>query len=471
MLQAGDFAGQRRGLAVWFPSPSEYEAKAFLASLSEVTAQRYIDHYVGLVEGLGTETEVRRLKTRRQSITFALLLLTMLSAFIGASQFLQGTISARTSTLIRVIANPFIWFAVIFYISILVVPRLVRPPNKSPEERLYDRAVEIRQQARFTSAQKETGDRSFGASVQGITAAFKRSSELSLAEHESTISSLIHEYREFVRRVAKQMTGPVVVGIDELDKMHDAEDVATLLRDTKGIFDVEGVHYFVSISDEAARSITMGGLKVRNEFNSSFYQVFKAPPLDEGKCKTLLARRGIVMRDRQDLIAICVLSGGLPREVVRLADILLGSERDHAESAAWLIMRDESLALREYVERLADDGHLGEKDEMRVLEVTESLERSYRILDCSALQRFWSPIEDSIDWQNHMKGQWRRFMLRYEVGRALEGQHVKESTTDRLVAEMQEVVRRSEGSPAAGRRLMKGFSSRATTQPSPLQGD
>src|SRR5665647_962146 len=41
MLQAAQVATESKGLAVWFPSPSEYNPLAFLASLSEVTAQRY----------------------------------------------------------------------------------------------------------------------------------------------------------------------------------------------------------------------------------------------------------------------------------------------------------------------------------------------------------------------------------------------------------------------------------------------
>src|SRR5689334_6054081 len=54
MLEAKNLAERRDGLGIWFPSPSEYDAKAFLASLSEVTAQGYINFYLS-EKGAATE--------------------------------------------------------------------------------------------------------------------------------------------------------------------------------------------------------------------------------------------------------------------------------------------------------------------------------------------------------------------------------------------------------------------------------
>ena len=69
MLQAIDSAERDGGLGVWFPSPSEYEPSAFLASISEVTAiefQRYYDERTGAPP---TATARRRLLSLRFSST------------------------------------------------------------------------------------------------------------------------------------------------------------------------------------------------------------------------------------------------------------------------------------------------------------------------------------------------------------------------------------------------------------------
>ena len=41
------------GLGVWFPSPSEYEPAAFLASISDVVAKRFGEYYDRLTERRG----------------------------------------------------------------------------------------------------------------------------------------------------------------------------------------------------------------------------------------------------------------------------------------------------------------------------------------------------------------------------------------------------------------------------------
>ena len=87
-------------------------------------------------------------------------------------------------------------------------------------------------------------------------------------ERPATLSSLVTDFRALAEEAGK-VAGRVVIGIDELDKMNDPEKVRALLRDIKGVFEVPRVHFFVSVSDEAARSLNLGALTGRDEFNSS----------------------------------------------------------------------------------------------------------------------------------------------------------------------------------------------------------
>jgi hypothetical protein len=113
---------------------------------------------------------------------------------------------------------------------------------------------------------------------------FKTSRERELSERPTTVSSLVFDFRELSAHAAEVVRKPVVIAIDELDKIDDAKAVKKLLRDVKGIFEVPGVFFFVSVSDEAARALELGSVSGRDEFHSSFYTVIELHPLPPDAC-------------------------------------------------------------------------------------------------------------------------------------------------------------------------------------------
>ena len=139
-------------------------------------------------------------------------------------------------------------------------------------------------------------------------------------ERPTTLSSLVHDFQALATRASQLLTGPVVIAIDELDKMEDPERVRDLLRDVKGVFDVPGVHVFVSVSDEAVRELRLGAIEGRGEFSSSFYTVLDLTPMNPGDIEDMLVRRSQHV-DRRLARSMGILSGGIPREAVRLLDI------------------------------------------------------------------------------------------------------------------------------------------------------
>jgi hypothetical protein len=102
------------------------------------------------------------------------------------------------------------------------------------------------------------------------------SRERELVERPATLSTLVNDFRALAEQ-AGEVAGRVVVAIDELDKMADPDRVRDLLRDIKGVFEVPRVHFLVSVSDEAARTLNLSALAGRNELNSSFYTVIELP--------------------------------------------------------------------------------------------------------------------------------------------------------------------------------------------------
>lgn len=185
--------------------------------------------------------------------------------------------------------------------------------------RLAHEAAAIRERVRYADSLMVTSQQGITAGSRA-TAALSRSRQRSLSERPVTTAGLVHGFRSFAELIVTTTAAPVVIGIDELDKIDDPQAVRDLLRTIKGVFDVGTVTYLLSVSDEAAAALQLGAVRPgRDEFNSSFLQVIEVPPLDAGDARELLASRGL---DNPGRLAemLCLLAGGNRQELLRMAE-------------------------------------------------------------------------------------------------------------------------------------------------------
>jgi hypothetical protein len=220
------------------------------------------------------------------------------------------------------------------------------------------------------------------------------------------------------------MCGRVVIAIDELDKLAQPTKVRALLRDIKGIFEIPGVFFLVSVSDEAARSLSIGALTGRDEFNSSFYTVIEVPPVTPDQLAQLLLERGGQRMTREVAIALGVLAGGNPREVVRLTELVpAGADVGDAITMA---LRGEALRLRrEIVTAPQRRGRIAITEEERA-GAFEALPdscfddaRALRELTSIALGDLWHPEWEDEGVAERFGTAWRRLMIRFAVAEKL----------------------------------------------------
>jgi hypothetical protein len=443
MQAAKDEAEKREGVGLWFPSPSEYDALSFLAALSDVFAQRYIDYYI---ERSPYATVTRRRQWQMIQIIVALVL------YAGAAIFTLGLIGFH---LPHITTITLVGFTISLSSLIILSILFVRRRQVKPADQLYEKAVEFQRQARFTAALTESSQLSSGLSHYGLSAAFQRNRSSAYTERPATVSSLIHDFRKFSASVAKTLGAPVVVAIDELDKISPIEKVSDLLKGVKGIFDVPGVHYFVSISDEAARRLDLGGIAERNEFNSSFYQVFRLPPLSLVDASDILESRGAQLDDGAITI-VTVLSGGVPREVIRLADFALELKQQANEVGTPLEMAILKLQVEAFKDEIYGD------PETKLTDVGRTFLRQHLetpLLDVHAFSEhpylsLWNSPNDSSSWSDDLRQEYRRLLLRLAVGVELR----KNANLDaKKVDHLQSVIVRSAVDPAAGRDIFSEF--------------
>ena len=128
------------------------------------------------------------------------------------------------------------------------------------------------------------------------------------------------DYRRFVEmaRIDLGLALPIMITIDEMDKMKTLKDAEGFLNDNKAIFSIPNCIYLVSISESAMSNFERRGLSFRDTFDSSFHEVVRVKYFNIEESIRLLERRVIGLPRPFQGLCHC-LSGGLARDLVRVA--------------------------------------------------------------------------------------------------------------------------------------------------------
>lgn len=423
MMRAITKANESHGLGLWFPCPSQYNSTDFLSAIS--------DNLASAVERRFVRKSPLMLALRRgQMLLIALIALIFIFGLVTAvlNDIFAATAHHQTAETISALPSwIFVLFgASIFLLIVIYAATLVR--DNTAIGRLVREASSLRERIRFTASLR-LGSEAGVSTSKMLASTLTLSREKSLDERPTSVASLIFDFRNLVELIAVTLPGPVVIGIDELDKIEKPKAARKLLREIKGIFEVTGVHFLVSISAEALSALQLGSLHPdgRNEFNSSFYTVIELPPLTPDEARDLLRERGCPASPKL-AAGLCLLSGGNQRELVRLADVCMsyhkptGPELD--EAAIITVMdRETSALIAEIVRTMAGDL---QPDDARYGAWTalphEAFSSPKRFIDLSttAIEHFWEPSWANEAWEKSLQETWRRLLVRlFVAGRLL----------------------------------------------------
>jgi hypothetical protein len=187
---------------------------------------------------------------------------------------------------------------------------------------------------------------------------------MTLASRPKTFPEIVGSFRRFVAEAAADR--PIIIGIDELDKIGSVEKVELFLSDVKAIFGIRRCYYLISVSDDAIAGFQRRGMRFKDAFDSSLDEVVKVGYLDFAEAKRLLGRRVIGLP--MPFVALCYcFSGGLARDLIRATRILF--DLSHANRVVelsdlthLLIARDlkanSDATLRIIYDLLEDEGEL-----------------------------------------------------------------------------------------------------------------
>ncbi|MFG1911776.1 hypothetical protein [Kribbella sp. NPDC048928] len=151
-----------------------------------------------------------------------------------------------------------------------------------------------------------------------------------LAEQPMAMPELVRRYRTFAEKASWEYgndNGPgLIVAIDEMDRIANAQSAEDFLNQIKAIFGVPRCVYLVAVSDEALSQFERRISTLRTTIDTTFDEVVWLPEFTLVESVTLLRRRATGFPDL--FLALChCLSGGVPRDLVRAARSLVDTRR------------------------------------------------------------------------------------------------------------------------------------------------
>jgi KAP family P-loop domain len=423
MLKAIDEANRADGLGLWFPCPSRYKSSDFLSTLSDNLAHAVERRFA---RGRSMAIALARSRNVLAVVSAALVLLALILYGIRGLNPPTRFSSSATTRFLEVFPM-WVWILIATGAFLVVVATIVITLYYNiGKGSLIREATSLRERIRFTQSLK-LGSNVGVSGGNWLTGSLQRSRERTMNERPTSIASLVFDFRNLAEHIARMVDKPFVICIDELDKIKKPAAVRSLLRDIKGIFEVRGGYFLVSISEEAAASLQSANLRSggRDELNSSFYSVIGLPPLEPAEAVELLTMRGL---GDVGLLpaALCLLAGGNRRELIRMADGCTEYARRHRlrlnESTIIGLLEEESSALlRQIIRELSGDNSAIRDDNVKY-RAWRSLPRdSFNSVDNfvrlgnSAIQNHWRPPWDADEQWDRFGEPWRRLLLRMFV--------------------------------------------------------
>jgi KAP family P-loop domain len=308
--------GQTIGICV--DVPVAYAQRDFLANIYS----RLLDE---VVEQIAVGGQIRRNTSPRKrflkwSMTFLLILVVVASATVETKgwRFSRLHIGIPELDRPRVTVIAAVLVAAVLVLSFPALIRRRHPQAATAKSGSLDRIRESVARGRLNLTAEVATSSSVSGSVALVGALnLARSGTRQVSRGLLSYPDLVGEFRRFVECIANARV-QTRIGIDELDKL-DSDDARSFLNGLKAIFGLPRTYFLVSVSEDAMSDFERRGVPIRDAFDSSLDEVVRIPALTVEQSMRILSSRG-----NYDFPlsfgALChCLSGGLPRELLRVA--------------------------------------------------------------------------------------------------------------------------------------------------------
>lgn len=362
--------------SIYMSAPSEYVAREFLAELFQQICDTHLQKYDSPIAAMryrGKRTRRDTMRTARRArtilrIIFRLLLASVLLtvAFWSFSKRIHFSETAVRLPLRQwynhaVPRVDSFWdkYQTWFRIGALIWALLLWPGKSI---RRYWKSIlrtpeSVRKARNYSIHLKIERTSSWGA---GIGLPSVRGTSLSLNKGISekyspwSLPEMVGRLREFVEDVSspgRHYVGPLIIGIDEIDRIGSVEQAERFIGEIKSIFGIPNCFFLVSVAEDIGFIFARRTIIGQSTLEHSFDDVVVVEALEFSEAREMLSTRVPGFTDSFVFLALA-LSGGLPREIIRVARRLV--DINHQEATENYFPRIGDLALSVVAEDAAE---------------------------------------------------------------------------------------------------------------------
>ncbi|MEV0682121.1 hypothetical protein AB0I60_36935 [Actinosynnema sp. NPDC050436] len=326
------------------PAPTHYAPRDFLAYL-----------YAGLCEEVLRDPRTPPDRNRSRTRKWPWLVVSLVGALVAVGAWQVEHLVTAAAWVPEHLRALVIGAGVVVALAPLAVLRVAARRAGHPDDEVVREARRRLDGIRYVETATVT--RTATAKPPAV-AEFGGSHARARAGQVKTFPELVGEFRSFLALLTGRRGTPVVVCVDELDKIGSTDEAERFLNDIKAVFGVEDCFFLVAVSDDALASYSRRSSTVRTAFDSAFDVVVGVRRFVVADTRRLLVRR--VAQLPEPFVWLChALSGGLPRDLNRVVRELYvhhasTGDRHLAELTRALVRTDLETVVDGLSSRLAD---------------------------------------------------------------------------------------------------------------------
>ena len=203
------------------------------------------------------------------------------------------------------------------------------------------RLREIRFEQRYSTG--------WSGKLTGFGAEVARDAAVESSARSMTYPDVVRQFHTFIadavavlQRLPNISAVPVVIILDEMDKIAEPQQAQEFLNEIKSLFstDSPGCVFLISVSEDALSSFERRGLPVRDAFDSAFDMIFELRELTLAEARNVLLGRAIGLSAPFVELAYC-LAGGLSRDLLRIARSMVRRNGQQVSEVAAALMEED----------------------------------------------------------------------------------------------------------------------------------
>lgn len=192
----------------------------------------------------------------------------------------------------------------------------------------------LRESERFIDLLSYKEDKQQSAGLQ--YSLFSMSRSVSKQARDLSLPGLTAHFADYTALLAKYYNGKVIIAIDELDKIHNIEEVKDLLVEIKGALSLPHCYYLLTISEDCAQSFGKRLSGGRDIFESSFDEIVSVSRLNFATVNAIANKlmggaSHKVKLSEENCRVVLLYGGGIAREIMRSLRVLMIDQTLEAE--------------------------------------------------------------------------------------------------------------------------------------------